>query len=88
MICIIVDLNTSIQALRLCYMKLKFKVDAYINKDLLTRIFFLKLNITMGRKKRKLKEFTEQKKQYLKQYKENVSFSKNNNHFDLHITLC
>ena len=32
MICIIVDLNTSIQALRLGYMKLKFnEVDAYIN---------------------------------------------------------
>ena len=32
----------------------------------------------MGRKKRKPQEFTEQKKQYLKQYKENVSFSKKN----------
>ena len=44
MICIIVDLNTSIQALGLCYMKLKFKVDAYINikkfinKDIIFKI--------------------------------------------------
>ena len=42
MICIIVDLNTSIQALCLGYMKLKFNgVDAYINikKNILFLLF-------------------------------------------------
>ena len=30
----------------------------------------------MGRKKRQPQEFTEEKKEYLKQYKKNISFSK------------